>query len=80
MTKDQVKELLDRVLSWPADDQEKVARFVREIEQRRAGDDISDEEWAIIEARAARRDLATDEEVEKVFGRYRICWPHEMRQ
>jgi hypothetical protein len=59
------EEILDRVLSWPADDQEKVARFVREVEQRRAGDDISDEEWAIIEARAARRDLATDEEVEK---------------
>ena len=71
MTKDQVKEILDRVLSWPADDQEKVARFVREVEQRRAGDDITDEEWKIIEERAARKDLATDEEVEEVFSRYR---------
>jgi hypothetical protein len=69
MTRDQVKEILDRVLSWPADDQEKVARFVREVEQRR--DDITDEEWEIIEARATRRDLATDKEVEQVFGRYR---------
>ena len=69
MTRDQVKEILDRVLSWPADDQEKVARFVREVEQRR--DDITDEEWEIIEGRAARRDLATDKEVEQVFGRYR---------
>jgi hypothetical protein len=70
MTKDQVKEILDRVLTWPPDDQEKVARFVREVE-RRAGDDITDEEWKIIEERAARRNLATDEEVEEVFSRYR---------
>ena len=71
MTRDQFREILNRVLSWPADDQEKVARFVREVEQRRADDDIGEEEWEIIEARAARRDLATDKEVEQVFSRYR---------
>jgi hypothetical protein len=69
MTKDQVKEILDRVLTWPSDDQE---RLVDEVEQRRAGDDdLTDEDWKIIEARAARRDLASDEEVEAVFSRYR---------
>jgi hypothetical protein len=72
MTRDQVKQILNRVLSWPPDDQEKLARFVREVEQLRAGDDLTDEEWEIIAERAARRDLATDEEVEEVFGRYRI--------
>jgi hypothetical protein len=71
MAKDQVKEILNRVLTWPADDQEKVARFVREVEQLRTDDDISEEEWAIIEARARRRDLTSDEEVERVFARYR---------
>jgi hypothetical protein len=70
MTRDQFKEMLDRVLSWPPDDQEKVARFVHEVEKRRADDDIGEEEWEIIEARAARRDLATDKEVEQVFSRY----------
>ena len=71
MKKDDVKAVLGRVLTWPADEQEKVARFVREVEQRRADDDISEEEWEIIEARAARRELASDKEVEQVFGRYR---------
>jgi hypothetical protein len=36
------------------------------------------EEWEIIEARAARRDLATDNEVEQVFGRYRSAWSSDM--
>ena len=71
MTRDQVKEILDRVRTWPHEDQEKVVRFVDQVEQRHAEDDISDQEWDVIESRAARRDLATDAEVEQVFGRYR---------
>ena len=70
MTKEQVKEILDRVLTWPEADQEKVARFAQQVERVR-GDDITDEEWKIIEQRAARRDLASDDEVEEVFSRYR---------
>ena len=71
MTKEQVKEILDRVLTRPQADQEKVARFARQVEQRREDDDLTDEEWRVIEERAARRDLASDEEVEAVFSRYR---------
>lgn len=71
MTKQQVKEILDRVLTWSPEDQERVARFVQQVEQLRGGDDITDDEWKIIEQRAARRDLASDEEVERVFSRYR---------
>jgi hypothetical protein len=71
MTKDQVKEILDRILTWPQEDQERIARFARQVEQRRGDDDITDEEWRIIEERAARRDLASDEEVEQLFSRYR---------
>jgi hypothetical protein len=73
MTKEQVRELLDRVLSWPPDEQERVARFVREVERLREADTLTEEEWKIIEARAAGRDLVTDEEVEEVFSRYRTA-------
>jgi hypothetical protein len=71
MTKDQVKAILDRVLTWPEEEQERVALFVREVERRRGDDDITDDEWKIIEQRAQRRDLASDEEVEALFSRYR---------
>jgi hypothetical protein len=71
MKKRDVEAVVDRVLSWPAEDQQKLVRFVDEMEQRHASDDITDEEWRVIEGRAARRDLATDEEVEQVFSRYR---------
>jgi hypothetical protein len=71
MTRDQVKEIVQRVIDWPREDQERLARFIDEIEQRHADNEITDEEWEVIEARARRRDLASDEEVEQVFARYR---------
>jgi hypothetical protein len=71
MKEDEIKAVLGRVLTGPADEQEKVARFVREVEQRRTDNDICEEEWEIIEAPPARRDLANDTEVEQMFSRYR---------
>ena len=42
MTEDQVREILDRVLNWPPEDQEKFSRFIGELEQWRAGEDAAD--------------------------------------
>jgi hypothetical protein len=71
MTKDQVKAILDKVLTWSEEEQERVALFAREVERRRGDDDITDGDWAIIEERAQRRDLASDQEVQALFDRYR---------
>jgi hypothetical protein len=72
MKKEDVKAVLGRVLTWPAEAQREAVATLRAIEDEWvSGDDITDEEWEVIEARARRRDLATDAEVERVFGRYR---------
>jgi hypothetical protein len=71
MTKDQIKQILENVLTWPIADQEKVARFAREVEKLRGASDLTKDEWRIIEERAARRELASDAEVEALFSRYR---------
>jgi hypothetical protein len=73
MTKEQVKAILDRILTWSEEEQERVALFAREVERRRGDDDITDAEWVIIEERAQRRDLASDQEVEALFDRYRTA-------
>ena len=71
MTKEQVKDILDRVLTWPQEEQDRVARFVQQLEEGFPADDITDEEWKIIEERASRHDVASDEEVKTLFDRYR---------
>ena len=71
MTKQQVKELLDRVLSWSPEDQERVARFVQQVEEGISANDVTDEESKIIEERAARYDVASDEKVKRFFDKYR---------
>jgi hypothetical protein len=71
MNKAQFREILEKVLTWPPEDRERVARFVHEIEQHRNVEDLTEDDWRIIEERARRRELASDEQVEAVFSRYR---------
>jgi predicted transcriptional regulator len=69
------KALLERVQSWPIEDQEELAEVVREIESRRSGVyRVSDDERTAIQAgmEAARRgDFTTEEEIEAFYQLHR---------
>jgi hypothetical protein len=71
MTKDQVKEVLDRVLTWPRERQEDAAQLLLALEAREGelyhpGDD----EWAAIEegfAQAKRGEAVSADEIAALF-------------
>jgi len=69
------KALLERVQSWPIEDQEELAEVVREIESRRSGVyRPSDDERTAVHAglEAARGgDFATEEEIEAFYQLHR---------
>jgi hypothetical protein len=76
MTKEQVKAVLDRVLSWPADLQEEAVEILMELE---AGDgevyNPSDEEWLAIHdglEQAERGEVSTLEEIEARWKQRRV--------
>ena len=70
-----VKTMLSRVERWPEEDQDELAQIALEIEARRHGvyHATPEELNAIDEALAAvaRGEIASDEEVEAVFAKYR---------
>jgi hypothetical protein len=69
------KKLLEQVESWPRQDQEELAEYVREIEARRTGvyHATAEELAAIDEAlgQVARGEVASREEVEAAFAKFR---------
>jgi hypothetical protein len=71
----ELRTMLARIERWPEEDQEELAQVALEIEARRHGvyHATPDELRAIDEALAAveRGELASDEEVEAVFAKYR---------
>jgi hypothetical protein len=75
MTKDQVKAVLDRVLTWPPEVQKEAIASLQTIEEEFVGsfelsaDDREALERSADDVRSGR--FATDENVRKVFGRYR---------
>lgn len=71
MTRDRVKEILDRVLTWPAGQQADVAHVVELMEEQDKSDlRLSDEQAAKVRRRLADSNRATVP-VEEVFKRYR---------
>jgi ParB-like chromosome segregation protein Spo0J len=70
-----VKNMLSRVARWPEEDQDELAQVALEIEARRHGvyHATPEELQAIDEALAAvsRGEVASDEDVEAVFAKYR---------
>jgi hypothetical protein len=69
---DTAKDILERVPTWPPEDQEELAEVAREIEGRRTGVYVlSDEERAAIEA-ARRGGVASDAEMAAFWKRVGI--------
>jgi len=74
MTRDQVKEILDRVLSWPPERQADVVRVVELMEEQDASPlRLTDEQVAEVKRRLAdpNPNFVTLEEVRERFARRR---------
>jgi hypothetical protein len=72
MTKDQVKEILDRVLNWPPERQADVAHVVELMEEQDKGElRLTDEQAAEVRRRLANPDAKTIP-AEDVFKRFPI--------
>ena len=65
------KKLLERVKSWPEEDQEELAEVAREIESRRSGIyRLSDQERTAVRAgmdAAHQGDFASEEEIDELY-------------
>ena len=71
MTREQVKEILDRVLTWPAERQADVAHVVKIMEEQDKSDlRLSEEQAAEVRRRLAEPSSKTIP-AEEVFKRYR---------
>jgi hypothetical protein len=72
MTRDQVKEVLDRVLTWPRERQEDAARALRAMEEQDASQyRLTDEQVAEVRRRRAKND-PNRIPFEEVFKRFRL--------
>jgi hypothetical protein len=72
MTEEQIKAVLEGVHSWPQEDQEELAELAREIEARRTGVYVlNDDERAAIEE-AERSGVASEEDVERFWKRHGV--------
>jgi hypothetical protein len=75
MTAKALKHVLERVETWPEEDQEELAEVARDIEARRTGTyHATPEELAAIDealGQVARGEVASEEEIEAAFAKFR---------
>ena len=76
MTKEDINAVLDGVRSWPREDQEELAELAREIEARRTGVYVmNDEERAAVRRgldEASRGEFVSDDEMDAFWKRYGV--------
>jgi predicted transcriptional regulator len=76
MTKQEINAVLEGVRFWPEEDQEELAELAREIEARRTGVYVmNDEERAAVRRgldEAARGEFVPDEEMDAFWKRYGV--------
>jgi len=76
MTQEDINAVLEGVRSWPREDQEELAQFAREIESRRTGVCVmNDEERAAVRQgleEATRGDFVPDDEMDAFWKRYGV--------
>jgi predicted transcriptional regulator len=73
MTKEQINAVLERVRSWPAEDQEELVEVAREIEAQRTGVYVmSEDEWSAVREgleQARRGEFVPDDEMDAFWRR-----------
>jgi hypothetical protein len=72
MTKEQIDALFERVCSWPQEDQDEFAEYAREIEARRTGVYVLNEEEKAAIADAERNGLVPEEEMEAFWKKFGV--------
>ena len=66
-----IKQIIERVASWPEEDQEELAELAREIEARRTGVYTATADELRVLDEAERSGIASEEEVEAAFRSFR---------
>ena len=72
MTKEQINAVLESVRSWPQEDQEELAELAREIEARRTGVYVLNEDERTAVEEAERSGVASEEDVQKFWKRHGV--------
>lgn len=73
MTREQIDGVLERVRTWPQEDQEELAELVREIEARRTGVYVLNDEEREAIAKARREPFVSDDDVRAFWKRHGIA-------